>query len=823
MFPIPKPNLGNKWVYYGNGGSLSNGGIELNRRTLRVLRQLVCLAVLVTVLGLGALADVSSNVVSPAVGDPNNEVWSDSPRLVSDTDGDAIGSNPSFVIDYEDDMRPLAAAAPSGTRYRIDVDFSSVRSWCDAEKAFWDRDDDNLCWAASASNVLEWTGWGLVDGMTTTDEIFKHFQDHWTDEEGATSRASRWWFDGTAPTSGSASVNVAGGGNFWSAWEYHRYYRFDDDESNMLPAIDDFLRNGFGVGLAISYTNIWGTRHGHAITCWGFNYDDSYSKSDSRYYAGIWVTDSDDNKGYDTFRPWKDSHEFPNKLKYYKVYKSNGKWYIRNYSFLNIQKWHIESIYALGAGPGIPPKVNAGADRRDLVEGSTVSFSGNFVNPGQRWRHSIAWDFGDGTPIVPGTLTPSHVFRNEGVYTVTLSVTDEHGDVGTDTLQVTALDGHPTAEFNWNPFTPLEGSVISFNDLSVSSFDDIVAWSWNFGDGVGTSTVQHPTYSYIEDGPYLVTLTVTDSDGSTDTYSATVTVLNAAPTVDVGPDQIVDEGDTVTFLGGFWDPGVLDTHTIEWNFGDGSPIITGTLTPTHTFADNGVYTVLLTVTDDDGGVGVNELIVTVLNVAPMITTPLDLNQPNPHFILPVVHTLTFTVGFTDPGWLDFHFVTWDFGDGTLIGGFIIEENDEPDATGIAVIKHTFANPGTYLVTVFIEDDDCGVVSVTIEVTVVTAKDALFNINQFIQDLPENAFMNNPTQRKNAVNNKFLAIAHMLNNQAYRGAIENLQHNIRGKADGQVDGTPENDWIIDSVAQQEICSMVDDLIEYLEFLSESSSS
>ncbi len=124
-------------------------------------------------------------------------------------------------------------------------------------------------------------------------------------------------------------------------------------------------------------------------------------------------------------------------------------------------------------------------------------------------------------------------------------------------------------------------------------------------------------------------------------------------------------------------------------------------------------------------------------------------------------------------------------------------------------------------TVFIEDDDCGLVSVTIEVTVVTVKVALFTINQFIQDLPENAFMNNPTQRKNTFNNKFLAIAHMLYNQAYRGAIEDLQHNIRGKADGQIDGTPENDWIIDPVAQQEICHMIDDLIAYLEFLYECS--
>ena len=38
---------------------------------------------------------------------------------------------------------------------------------------------------------------------------------------------------------------------------------------------------------------------------------------------------------------------------------------------------------------------------------------------------------------------------------------------------------------------------------------------------------------------------------------------------------------TVLFSGSFTDPGTADTHTIEWDFGDGSPVVTGTLTPTH--------------------------------------------------------------------------------------------------------------------------------------------------------------------------------------------------------------------------------------------------
>jgi PKD repeat protein len=50
---------------------------------------------------------------------------------------------------------------------------------------------------------------------------------------------------------------------------------------------------------------------------------------------------------------------------------------------------------------------------------------------------------------------------------------------------------------------------------------------------------------------------------------------------------------------------------VEWNFGDGSPAVTGTLTPTHTYSQKGIYTVTLTITDDDGGTTSDTLTVAV--------------------------------------------------------------------------------------------------------------------------------------------------------------------------------------------------------------------
>jgi PKD repeat protein len=66
----------------------------------------------------------------------------------------------------------------------------------------------------------------------------------------------------------------------------------------------------------------------------------------------------------------------------------------------------------------------------------------------------------------------------------------------------------------------------------------------------------------------------------------------------------------LTFAGSFSDPGALDSHTATWNFGDGSTSTTNFgaggsagLSSAHSYSTAGNYTVTLTVTDDDGGVG----------------------------------------------------------------------------------------------------------------------------------------------------------------------------------------------------------------------------
>jgi PKD repeat protein len=66
---------------------------------------------------------------------------------------------------------------------------------------------------------------------------------------------------------------------------------------------------------------------------------------------------------------------------------------------------------------------------------------------------------------------------------------------------------------------------VVFTDASIDpNTDDTLTWSWDFGDDSAANTTQSPTYVYAEAGTFNVTLTVTDTYGLTDDYTAEITV-----------------------------------------------------------------------------------------------------------------------------------------------------------------------------------------------------------------------------------------------------------------------------------------------------------
>ena len=131
------------------------------------------------------------------------------------------------------------------------------------------------------------------------------------------------------------------------------------------------------------------------------------------------------------------------------------------------------------------------------------------------------WDFGDGTT---GTgAAPTRTYDEAGDYTVTLTVTDNHGGTGDTTGTASPGTVPPVASFTRS----CTYRTCSFD--GTGSFDPdgtIVAYNWNFGDGT-TGTGPNPTHTYTNPGTYTVTLTVTDNHGGTDFASATISVAPA--------------------------------------------------------------------------------------------------------------------------------------------------------------------------------------------------------------------------------------------------------------------------------------------------------
>ena len=226
------------------------------------------------------------------------------------------------------------------------VDYMLCDEWggtvADAEKSPTTDEDDLMCWAASASNVLEWTGWGLVDGMTNTDEMFAYYQDHWTNEGGLPFHAWEWWFSdtfGANPPAEHAQVDVEGGG-FYPDERFRDYHHSEYVPAWALSGIDEFLHSGYGVNLFIT-TEAGG---GHLLTCWGVRTD----IDDPTDYLGVWVTDSDDDQ--DSTRP-------RDRLRYYRVTLEGGdwgRWHLRN--FHGSDDWQISTVYGLAPRPvELPP------------------------------------------------------------------------------------------------------------------------------------------------------------------------------------------------------------------------------------------------------------------------------------------------------------------------------------------------------------------------------------------------------------------------------------------------------------------------------------
>ncbi|MDQ3682862.1 MAG: PKD domain-containing protein, partial [Bacteroidota bacterium] len=204
---------------------------------------------------------------------------------------------------------------------------------------------------------------------------------------------------------------------------------------------------------------------------------------------------------------------------------------------------------------------------------------------------SYLWDFGDSTSSTQSNA--SHTYTKFGDYTVSLIATGANGC--SDTLRKPAFIKvrKPVISF---PNLPTGGCIpYTFSFLSkIETVDLVTSYKWDFGDGVGTSTLEKPSYTYSKQGTYAVSLTITTKGGCTETFR-----LNDA--VKVGSKPVADFKSDVTTACA--NPGVSFTNlstnatTFKWELSDGSS--STAKDPTIIFSDTGWIDVKL-IADNNG-------------------------------------------------------------------------------------------------------------------------------------------------------------------------------------------------------------------------------
>ena len=254
-----------------------------------------------------------------------------------------------------------------------------------------------------------------------------------------------------------------------------------------------------------------------------------------------------------------------------------------------------------------------------------------------------------------------------------------------------------------------EGSPITLNSGLDDVLADVQTIEW-YVDGQLVVGANGPmfTITWPDNGLHVVKVRAHDDDDPTWIEStSSVRVDNIGPQdVEFTAPTGALEGTQITLVGTFTDPGMLDTQTIGWTITDPANVVvaSGTsATIAFTPTDNGVYSAMFTVIDNDGGIGTKSANFTVANVAPqnvVVTGPSDVDEEQ---------AAAFAVTFTDPSTADTHTISWEVRD--LFNAVV--------ATGTGPNFDWTPNfSDYYIVTAIVTDDDNGVtVSAPVAVTV----------------------------------------------------------------------------------------------------------
>lgn len=378
----------------------------------------------------------------------------------------------------------------------------------------------------------------------------------------------------------------------------------------------------------------------------------------------------------------------------------------------------------------VNPTMNVVTSSIAVNEGGVALLQGTYADVGTADTHTLTIDWADGTPLETvtvsgGTFTVTHTYADDSptftgldlVYP-TLTIHDDDGGTASSQVQVLVKNVAPHL-LSLDVTSPVaEGAVATLTGTySDAGTLDTHTLMIDWGDGSnpevvsitgGAFSVPHVFLNQpVADsasGAVSIGVTLRDDDGGQEFQSISATVTNANPVItSLGVTPMIYENDLATLTGTYTDPGSNDTHTLEINWGDGTPAETitvsgGAFSVTHRYLDDYLtasiadeYTVSVTLRDGDTGSTTGSATLAVFDVAPVFS-----NLQISHTVINEGDTITLTGDYSDVGTLDTHTLRVNWNDGSLIeyfnvsgGHFSVTHkyvDDNPTGTAVDLIN-----------------------------------------------------------------------------------------------------------------------------------------
>ncbi|MGQ9582726.1 MAG: PKD domain-containing protein [Thermoplasmatota archaeon] len=356
----------------------------------------------------------------------------------------------------------------------------------------------------------------------------------------------------------------------------------------------------------------------------------------------------------------------------------------------------------------LPPSGEVELESVETEEDARVTLRGSGLDtPSDIGGLSYMWDFGDGNSS-EWSREPSaaHVYTASGAYTATLVVRDGDGATASARCCVTVQNLAPSCRVASDWFQADEDAPVELEGEGLDTPTDSLSltYMWDFDDGNLSQWSPFPaaTHAYARSGSYRPRLTVRDNDGAEAHALVEVEVRNLPPTASARAPRTSVEEDAPVELnasGSSDTPSDIGLLHYRWDFGDGSSAEGARVN--HSYPKKKRYTVVLTVTDDDGESATAELSISVRNVDPWVSA----SASAPRALVGEALNFTAEAGDT-PSDAQRLRCEWSFGDGGRGSG--------------SRVSHVYQAPGRYRAKVTVTDDDGASAEAAVEVEVVEA-------------------------------------------------------------------------------------------------------